>query len=238
MNGTTGSPVQAQQLPNHPGGSHHVGDSLLDRVTHGDCVTIMQGIPAGSVHLVLTDLPYLVNYRPRDGRRCPNDDNGDWLGPAFREIHRVLKRDSFCACFYGWPWIDRFMQTWKQSGFRPVSHLVWVKSYPSREGYSKSFHEVGFLLAKGRPLKPAVPLPDVLPWEYTGNRLHPNQKPVLALTPLIQTYSNEGDIILDPFGGSGSTAIAARACKRRFILIEKDLDYYETARRRLEHGGT
>jgi len=79
----------------------------------------MQSMPSESVDLVVTDPPYLVNYRPRDGLRCANDDNAAWLLPVFRELYRVLKRDRFCATFYGWPWIDRLMHVWKQVGFRP-----------------------------------------------------------------------------------------------------------------------
>ena len=208
-------------------------ESFVNQILHGDCISVMQSMPTQSVDLVVTDPPYLVNYRPRDGRRCAGDDNGEWLRPAFRELYRVLKPDRFCACFYGWPWIDRFMQAWKQSGFRPVSHLTWVKEHCSREGYTKSYHEVGFLLAKGKPPRPAEPPSDVLPWEYTGNELHPNQKPVIGITPLIEAYSNPGDIVLDPFSGSGTTGVAARSCDRRFILIEKVWHHCQVARQRL-----
>jgi len=194
----------------------------------------MRTMPSESVDLVLTDPPYLVKYLPRDGRRCINDDNDEWLWPAFQELYRVLKPNRFCACFYGWPWIERFMQVWKQAGFRPVSHLTWVKQHCSRDGYTRSYHEVGFLLAKGKPPKPAQTPSDVLPWEYTGNDLHPNQKPIIGITPLIEAYSKAGDIILDPFAGSGTTALAAKARHRRFILIEQVWQHVQLARQRLE----
>ena len=206
---------------------------LVERIIHGDCIEIMRGMPVASVDLAVTDPPYLVNYRPRDGRRCPNDDHGLWLCPSFRELHRVLKPDAFCVSFYGWPWIDRFMSAWKEAGFRPVSHLVWVKSHCSREGYTRSHHEVGFLLAKGRPPRPAKPLSDVLPWQYTQNELHPNQKPVVGIVPFIEAFSKPGDIVLDPFAGSGTTGAAARQCGRQFILIESDWHYCQKARARL-----
>ena len=138
--------------------------------------------------------------------------------------------------FYGWPRIEFFMKVWKECGFRPVSHLTWVKSHSSREGYTQSFHEVGFLLAKGKPPKPSEALKDVLPWEYTWNRFHTNEKPVIALMPLIKAYSQPGDIILDPFAGSGTTGVAARAEGRKFILIEKDCHHCKTARLRLPPG--
>jgi site-specific DNA-methyltransferase (adenine-specific) len=193
----------------------------------------MRSMPGASIDLVVTDPPYLVDYRPRDGRRCVNDDNEEWVLPAFRELYRVLKADSLCACFYGWPWIDHFMQVWKQVGFRPVSHLTWIKAHSSREGYTRSHHEVGFLLAKGEPPRPRNPPSDLLPWEYTGNTLHPNQKPVNGILPLIQAYSKLDDIILDPFAGSGTTGIAAKACQRRFVLIEKVSRMCQVAQKRV-----
>jgi adenine-specific DNA-methyltransferase len=207
--------------------------SFINRVIHADCVTALPEIPRESIDLVITDPPYLVNYRPRDGRKCLNDGNSYWLRPTFQELYRVLKPDAFLVTFYGWPWIDHFMQVWKASGFRPVSHLTWAKSHCSREGYTKSYHEVGFLLAKGRPPKPADPLPDVLPWEYTGNKHHTNEKPVIAIRPLTETYSRPGGIVLDPFAGSGTTGVAAKSCNRRFILIEKVWHHCQVAERRL-----
>ena len=193
----------------------------------------MQSIPAESVDLAVTDPPYLVKYLPRDGRRCSNDDNDQWLRPAFHEIYRVLKPNALCATFYGWPWIERFMQAWKSVGFRPVSHLTWVKQHCSKEGYTRTHHEVGFLLAKGRPPKPFYPSSDVLPWAYTGNELHPNQKPIIAITPLIEAFSEPGEIVIDPFSGSGTTGIAAKSCNRRFILIEEVHHHFETALNRI-----
>jgi len=190
-------------------------ESFANQVIQGDSITVLRSIPSESVDLVITDPPYLVNYLPRDGRRCANDNSDYWLRPVFRELYRVLKPHSFCATFYGWPWLDRFMAAWTESGFRPVSHLVWVKFHCSREGYTKGHHEVGYLLAKGRPPRPDNPPSDVLPWQYTGNTLHPNQKPVIAIAPLIEAYSKPSDIVLDPFAGSGTTGVAAKQCRRQ-----------------------
>lgn len=211
---------------------HAFADSI-GQVLHGDCIDVLRMWPNACVDLIVTDPPYLANYQPRDGRRCLNDDHDDWLEPAFRTIHRVLKPDRLCASFYGWPHADRFMRAWKACGFRPVSHFVGVKRHHSRVGFSQSHHEVAYLLAKGRPALPADPPSDVLPWRYTGNEHHPMQKPVEALAPWIAAYSQPGDIVLDPFAGSGSTGIAARRLGRRFVLIEKDAGYCAAARSRL-----
>jgi DNA modification methylase len=74
---------------------------------------------------------------------------------------------------------------------------------------------------------------DVLDWSYTGNRLHPTQKPVQVLRPLIDAFCRPGGIVLDPFCGSGSTLVAAKQLARRFIGIELDRVHYLTASRRL-----
>ena len=80
---------------------------------------------------------------------------------------------------------------------------------------------------------PGKPLPDVLPWKYSGNRLHPTQKPVECLATLIETFCPSRGIVLDPFAGSGSTCVAARQTGRRFFGIELDAMYHAAATDRL-----
>ena len=80
-----------------------------DTILHGDCTNVMRRIADRSVDFVLTDPPYLCNYRSRDGETVRNDRRGDWIYPAFRHIHRVLKPDSFCVSFYGWHKADEFI---------------------------------------------------------------------------------------------------------------------------------
>ncbi len=206
---------------------------FLKRVVRGDCIEVMRRLPAACIDLVITDPPYLVRYRSRDGRSVPNDDNQRWLLPAFREVARVLKPDSFCVSFYGWSRADCFLQAWRGCGLYPVGHFVWTKRYASRESFTRMQHEQAYLLAKGRPARPRSPLPGVLPWEYSGNQLHPTQKPVGALVPLIETFSEPKAVVLDPFAGSGSTGVAARIAGRHFVLIEQDWQYHQTASERL-----
>jgi len=66
-----------------------------------------------------------------------------------------------------------------------------------------------------------------------SNSVHPTQKPVSLLEYLIATYSNEGDLILDPFLGSGTTAVACRNLKRKYIGFELHEDYYDICVKRL-----
>jgi DNA modification methylase len=73
----------------------------------------------------------------------------------------------------------------------------------------------------------------VLEWRYIGDLLHPTEKPVSALLPLIYTFTQQNKIILDPFCGSVSTLLAARTLHRRYVGIELSQKFCETARQRL-----
>jgi DNA modification methylase len=133
----------------------------------------------------------------------------------------------------GWHVADKFIGAWRKAGFRIVGHVVFRKRYASSVRFLQGRHEQAYLLAKGDPKLPLAPISDVLDWEYTGNRLHPTQKPVNVLQPLIEAFCPVGGIVLDPFCGSGSTLVAARRAGRSCIGIELDKDHYSTAALRL-----
>jgi site-specific DNA-methyltransferase (adenine-specific) len=202
-------------------------------IVHADCVKALPTLGERSVDFILTDPPYLVGYKPRDGRSVSNDDNAAWLKPAFAEMYRVLAADGYCLTFYGWPHADRFMQAFRAAGFRPVGHFAFPKTYSSSVGHVRCQHECAYLLAKGSP-RTSRPLSDVVAWsDNTGNKLHPTQKPTSILSPFIESYSPEGGTVLDPFAGSGSSLVAAKALGRSYIGIEIDEKCHAIAARRL-----
>ena len=207
--------------------------AVSNQVIHGDCVQMLRSLPGESIDAVITDPPYLVGYRDRSGRSIANDNEPSAVLDAFSDIYRVLKPNSLCVCFYGWNRVDAFFRVWTQAGFQPVGHLVWAKSYASRVGFLEARHEQAYLLAKGRPNRPEAPLPDVQPWEYSGNISHPTEKAVSILRPLVESFCPAGGVVLDPFAGSGSTLVAAALSGRGYVGIELEAKYCELARRRL-----
>ncbi len=211
-----------------------VQNQSIDTITQGDCIQIMREMPANSIDFILTDPPYLVNYRDRDGRSIQNDADDNWLKPAMVEAYRVLKQNRLAVMFYGWNRVDRFFDAWKDAGFQPVGHLVFRKTYSSKSRFLHYRHEQAYLLAKGRPPLPKQPLADVMDMPYSGNKLHPTQKPVVALAPLIRSFTLPGELVLDPFAGSGSSCAAALLTGRRYIGMELDTEYFQHASARLE----
>jgi adenine-specific DNA-methyltransferase len=206
-------------------------------IIHADCIKALPMLPDKSINFILTDPPYIANYRSRDGRKVANDDNDKWLRPAFAEMYRVLAPDSFCVSFYGWPRADRFMQAYRAAGFKVVGHLMFPKRYASSTRFVRYSHESAHLLAKGNPRQPVNPIADVIEWQYTGNKLHPTQKPIAALTPLIESFSRKSDMVLDPFAGSGSTLLAAKMLGRNWLGVELDKKYHAIASHRLSQEG-
>lgn len=210
--------------------------TFQNTILNGDCIDVMRKLERASVDFILTDPPYITNYRGRDGRTVANDDNSRWLKPAFNQMHRVLKYGGFCLSFYGWNKVDLFMDAWRSAGFNIVGHVVFRKRYASSERYFRYTHEQAYLLAKGNATAPAHPIADVIDFDYTGNRLHPTQKPVQALRPLIESFCKPGGLVLDPFCGSGSTLAAAHDTGRNWLGIELSKTHFETATKRLNEN--
>jgi len=211
-----------------------IQNQFIDTITHGDCIEVMRQMPTGSVDFILTDPPYLVNYHDRQGRTLPNDSDANWLNPAMAEAFRALKNNRLMLCFYGCPRAEKFLEAWRSAGFRPVGHLVFRKSYTTKTtDFLKYQHEQAYLLAKGRPPMMGSPLPDVQRLLFTGNKLHPTQKAVMSLIPVIRAYSLPGDVVLDAFAGSASTCAAALLTGRKYIGIELDSEYFNQASARI-----
>jgi site-specific DNA-methyltransferase (adenine-specific) len=205
----------------------------LNTILSGDCLSVLPTLPAHSVDFVLTDPPYITRYKSRDGRTVTNDDNDAWLKPSFAQIFRLLRKDSFCVSFYGWPHADRFLAAYRAAGFRIVGHLVFPKRYTSASKHLRYQHECAYLLAKGYPREPKDTIGDVIDWTYSGNKLHPTQKPLSVLLPLVETFSKSAATVLDPFAGSGSSLLAAKMLGRNYIGVEIDPACHAVASQRL-----
>ena len=203
-------------------------------IIQGDCLHILPRLSEESVDFILTDPPYLANFTDRTGRSIRNDDNDTWLKPAFVQMYRVLTRDSFCISFYGWPHAARFLAAFRTAGFHVVGHLVFPKRYTSRTRFLRYQHECAYLLAKGNPEVPVYPIGDVIDWTYSGNKLHPTEKPLSVLLPLVETFSAPGSLVLDPFSGSASTLHAAASLGRSYLGIELDAQYHALSIERLK----
>jgi site-specific DNA-methyltransferase (adenine-specific) len=208
----------------------------LNQVICGDCLEVMKGIPDKSVDLVLTDPPYGVegghggknkDYRKADYDNC-FDDTPDYIKnvcvKSINECLRIAKTVVFTPgtrCFSFYPQPD-------DCGcfFQPASNRIGKFGFQS----CQPIFYYGYYKNRG---KGAIAT-GISVTERSEKKGHPCPKPIKAWSWLLERCSNFGDIILDPFFGSGTTGVAAKLLGRQFIGIEISEKYCEIARKRID----
>jgi site-specific DNA-methyltransferase (adenine-specific) len=228
------------------------------QLMQGDCLQLMQGIPACSVDMILCDLPYGTTARNKWD--CIIDYATLWA-----QYERVIKANGAICLFAQAPFdktlacsnlkLFRYEWIWKkQQGTGHLNAkrmpmkahenvLVFYKKLPlynpqMREGKpyictsgrgSTNYREQKSVVTENNGFR--YPL-DVIEFQ-SDKGLHPTQKPVALLEYLIKTYTNEGEIVLDNCMGSGSTGVACMNTGRKFIGMELEEKYFNIAKERI-----
>lgn len=210
----------------------------------GDCLEVMDKLIEEGVKVdaIITDPPYGIdfksNYRKEKYEKITNDDNLSFLDEYFQKCNKILNENTHIYCFCSWHHVDIFKIAFEKY-FKLKNIIVWEKNNTSMGDLKGSYapkHEFILFGHKGRRLRNGKRLPDVIQAKRTGNKYHPTQKPVDLLEIFIEQSTNENDLILDPFMGSGSTGVACIKTNRRFIGIELDGNHFNTAKYRIENS--
>ncbi len=217
------------------------------KLINGNCLDCFKKIPNESIDLIVTDPPYkcISGGKPHlkgqpSGMLSKNDgkiftENNIEPEEWFPELFRILKNGTHCYIMTNVLNLERYLTLARETGFSLHNVLIWEKNNctPNR-WYMKNCEYVLFL-RKGQAKKiNNVGSKTVHQFNnITGNKLHPTEKPIDLLQFYIANSSNEGDIVLDPFMGSGSTGIAAKNLGRDFIGIELDENYFKIAQERI-----
>lgn len=226
----------------------------------GDCYDIFPHIPDNSVDLILTDPPYEISVdddgMPGGSWGAPGDpgyvkrpqlDFGEWdrapidLDSMFKEFYRILKPHGTAIIFYDiWK-----MESLKASSekFKFVQHRLghWQKTNPmplnSKLNYLTNSRE--YFCSMVKLSKPTFH--SEYDWGiYECGILHgkeryghPTPKPVPIIKALMEKHSNPGEIVFDPFAGTGTTTVAGILSGRNVISIERDANHYSTSKQRI-----
>jgi DNA modification methylase len=194
----------------------------------GDCKEIMPTL--GPVDAVITDPPYGMafqsNYRKEKHGQIANDDCVTF---AIDAIDWAKQNAKHSAYFFGrWDNVGEFP--------KPKSLVTWVKNNWSMSDleheHARQTEVIFFYQCDGHYFPSGRPA-DVVKASRTGNKFHPTEKPVELMSQVVEWTSGT---ILDPFMGSGTTGVAAVAKGRKFIGIEIDKAYFETAKRRIREA--
>ena len=207
-------------------------DDFINKVIQGDCLEVMRQIPDKCIDLVLTDPPYGLDIHKNNssrGKLAVSKDYGicEWDKRVpdliyFKEMIRVSKNQIIFGGNY-------FTEYLKNS----PCWIVWDKDNGLTDFADCELAWTSFNTAV-RKVK--------FKWQgmlqgdmkNKDTRVHPTQKPVYVMKWILNKYSQPTDLILDPFLGSGTTAVACKELERNFIGVEISPEYCEIARKRIE----
>lgn len=236
-------------------------DKLLDQFICSDCLEIMRQIPNNSVDLVVTSPPYnlknstgngmkdgrggkwagsaLINGYSHHDDNMPHDKYVQWQRNCLSEMFRIISDDG--AIFYNHKWrVQGGLLQDRQdivSGFPIRQIIIWKRKggINFNPGYFLPTYEVIYLITKPnfKLVKKANAYGDVWEFGQESNNKHPAPFPVNLIERIIS--STTAKIILDPFMGSGTTALVAKNLNRNFIGIDISPEYCEMAKQRLEN---
>ena len=203
----------------------------VDIIYNEDCLQGMKRLPDNSIDLVLTDPPYGVRQEKWDNKEHFISNISVWLDECLRVSSTVI---WFCAGIMI-PYILR--------GREDIFHrlLIWNKPIGTQYAgamHSNIWYSMEPILVFGSPPKTnknkrygySVLNTRTIAFKEYG---HPTTKPLSLIRELIYFYSNKGDIVLDPFLGSGTTAVACKQLNRYYIGFEISKEYCEIAKKRL-----
>jgi site-specific DNA-methyltransferase (adenine-specific) len=225
-----------------------------------DALVYLQGLERNSVDLILTDPPYAIS---RDTNFASGVESGrdvdrfrvnyqfgewdtvdaDYFLETFSEAYKVMRIGATLVCFYDIWKIESLKAILENCGFRMFRFIEWVKTNPvpinSKINYLSNSREVAIVCVKGsKPTFNSVYNNGIFKYPiYQGrDRFHTTQKSLPLFEELCRIHSNEGDTVLDMFAGSATTLLAAKNTGRIYRGCEKDGNYYNKAKERLNES--
>ncbi len=229
----------------------------LYRIEHCDFQGFMMELEEDSVDLILTDPPYAISKKTgfqsvKRGveRFAVSMDFGSWDHKTinldrFSELSfKCLRKGGTAILWYDLWKISDLSRALIKAGFKMLRLLIWEKTNPvplnMKSTYLSNSREVAISCVKeGLPTFHGsydkgvyeYPIP-----RHKGEKIHPTQKPLELFSELVKKHSNEGDLVVDPFLGSGTTALAALENGRTFHGCEIDKTYYILSKKRISQS--
>ena len=212
---------------------------------NGDCLEVMKGIPDGSVDLVLTDPPYNIardnNFHTmgRAGIDFGEWDKGFDLFSYIDEVYRVLDRNGSFIVFNDWKNLGDIVKHAEKLGFVTKDMLRLEKTNPMPRNRDRRYitdYEcaIWFTMPKAKWIfnrqDDKYQRPKFV--HSIDKGLHPTQKSLKLMEELVKIHSNENQVVVDCFMGSGTTGLACKKLNRKFIGIELDETYFNIAKER------
>jgi site-specific DNA-methyltransferase (adenine-specific) len=228
---------------------------MINKLYNADCIDILSSIDNESVDLIAVDPPYEIFFEKNEWDKKVLDWN-----TLCEEYFRILKPTGNLIVFQGWSNVSE-TKTILEKKFNLNNWIIWdrikgrgaktnvvstredilwfskTQNYTYNKIYSNIKKKTGGLGNKnGQPNRALSnvwsDISPIVPWSDERNS-HPTQKPLQLMERIITIWSNENDLVLDSFMGSGTTIEASINLKRNYIGIERDVNYFQIAENRV-----
>lgn len=235
---------------------------MLDNtIYHNDCILKMQQMQNDNITVnhIITDPPYAIskdnNFSTMKSANRQGVDFGEWdkdFDPSLwlEYAYPLLDKNGSMIIFCSYRFISDITTKIEKLGGIVKDIMVWQKQNPMPRNINRRYvQDMEFIIwaVKSKNSKWVFNKPDDKPYQrgffQTPTLLgkertaHPTQKPINLMKEVIQIHTNENDIILDPFMGTGSTGVASLALNRGFIGIEREFEWFNIAQQRLNIFG-
>lgn len=222
-----------------------------DTLYEGDALDLLPQVPDGSVDLIVTDPPFAIDFKAqrlnynRTGsnvlegyREIPEEEYGDFTRRWIAEAERVLSSTGSMYIFSGWNRLRDILEGIDDAGLTTVNHLIWKYQFGvfTKKKYVTSHYHILFVVKdpKRYTFNKIDHYPEdvwVINREYwKGRKKTPTKLPSELVKKILSYSSNPGDLVLDPFLGSGTVAVVSRQEGRHFLGFEVVPEYCAFAR--------
>lgn len=211
----------------------------LVTIYHGDSLEIMPELRAYQADLVLTDPPYVIgavsagNMGTKAGGWADMMNSARWFRDWYTMARRLLKPTGAMWSFCNWRSLPVVMRAAFDAEWSVASTLVWHKDWigPGGSVGLRPAYELVTLLAMPEFSIEDRGIPDVQTFKWASHKPtgHPAEKPVALLRWLVEQSTRSRGVVVDPFMGSGSTLVAAKAAGHQAIGIEAEEEWCEVA---------
>jgi site-specific DNA-methyltransferase (adenine-specific) len=214
---------------------------------HGDALDILPELTPGTVSACVTDPPYVIgavsagNMASKAGGWGDMMNSALWFATWYAQVDRLLKHDAAFWTFCNWRSLPVVMKAALTANLPITSLMIWDKEWIGPGGTQglRPSYEMCALMAKPAFAIPDRGIADVWRHKTGGHKPdgHPAQKPVALVERILRaTALKPGSLVLEPFSGSGTTAVAAKALGLRCIAIEAEERWCELTAARLDQG--
>ncbi len=231
-----------------------IGKFQIDEIYCGDALQLMKDIPSETIDLIVTDPPFAIDFKAkRDNynrtnervlegyNEIPKEKYYEFTINWMKEAYRILRKTGSMYVFSGWTNLKDILNALDKVGFITINHLIWKYQFGvfTKRKYVTSHYHILFVVKDEEKYKfnKIEHYPEdvwLINREYwTGKIKTPTKLPVELVKKILLFSSDEGDIVFDPFLGSGTVAMVAKMFGRHYLGFEIVPEYYEFARERI-----